>query len=436
MKKLLFLTVLLFSIITQAQLVDSLQFANWIKQKALVLQNQQDWDQLAALLQDKPIIGIGEAVHGSKTLEQKRLQLAKNLIENYGYNRIALEMSFNTGLRLQKYIETGIGDPKTFLKQSHYFLNNTNLFAFIEWLRLRKTQGKPEVLFFGFDIQSNLDLLTDIYSFYKNRHPELATMLEKLQQEFEKGGYDFGNYTEASKATIWTNLKQIQDSINQNQLDHSNNRSILYIKKRLEVWKQELVRRNSGYAASMKMRDSCNADLIEWMHQLKTSPKTPNKTIVLAHNGHLGTYDRYVPRIRTMKTTGFYEDYPQELLTGYYLKKKFKENYFFIGTQFTKGSFTAYNPKKQLALDQMFVSPPEQESLPFYLSTPDISCYYLPFNFSGKTPRRIIHYICSLQAFYEIGAAYDFKYSKARLISYFDAILFVQQIEPIEFISN
>jgi len=42
---------------------------------------------------------------------------------------------------------------------------------------------------------------------------------------------------------------------------------------------------------------------------------------------------------------------------------------------------------------------------------------------------QIIHYLRSLQSVYEIGAAYDQKYSKVEPVRYFDAIIFIDKVE-------
>jgi hypothetical protein len=70
-----------------------------------------------------------------------------------------------------------------------------------------------------------------------------------------------------------------------------------------------------------------------------------------------------------------------------------------------------------------------KNSFPYLLSKVNKNIYLIDFSFQRSTPRQVINYICSLQNCYEIGAAYDFKYIKTRLIDYFDAVIYIDKVK-------
>ena len=183
------------------------------------------------------------------------------------------------------------------------------------------------------------------------------------------------------------------------------------------------------------MRDSCNAELVRWIKEFEGEK---SKIILLAHNGHLGKSYKFSPRVRTLSVQGFYEDYPKEFFTGYYLSKIFDDKYYFIGTQFGTGFFMGYDPDNDYLLSKLEVTAPEQNSFTYLLQlAANRSPYFIDLDNTYKSiTRQEIDYLRSLQGFYEIGAAYDYKYAKARLVEYFDAIIYIDKIEESNLLLN
>ena len=424
--------VLFLNGIAYAQDIDTSLFLKWLDDNCVDLSNNSDsgYDSLVGILSDKTVIGLGECVHGSSTINNLRFDIAKRLIENGGFNTVAFEMSFNTGLRLNRYIQTGRGDIKATLGESHFFLNSREMMEFVKWLRKQNSSGDRQLNLYGFDIQSNIDLVEDLVLYYKGLDSKAETYAELLEAIFTE--HEFSSFQNYSSELQDSTLKII-DILT---LKHNGNKKRFiqqsgYIEyentvMRLKILSHYLKQLNSGYAQSIKMRDSCNAEIISW---IKDFEGEHSKLILFAHNGHLAGATRFIPRVRTLTTDGFYEDYPRELLTGYYLRKFFKDGYYFIGTQFGNGYFMGFDSQNDFTLSKLKVEPPESGSFNFLLQNSSHKTYFIDFEFSRTTPRQVINYICSLQSFYEIGAAYDFKYSKARIIDYFDAIIYIDEIE-------
>jgi len=433
MKKILLSIVILFVCETIfAQNIDTINFANWINENSIELKENSGFRKLAEALDDKTIIGLGECVHGSKTINNLRIDIAKTLIENSGFNNIALELSFNTGLRINHFLKTGEGDIEQILKESHFFINSAEILDFIMWLKDYNKKSTNPVNLYGFDIQSNTDLVEDLLKFYMKTDKESENLATAIKKIIENNGgiWAFREYPDLLQDSVMKIINRLAEKHTLNRKNYILNAGFIeyeYSEKRIEVLSNQMKMINSGYGQSLIMRDSCNAELIKW---IKDFEGEKSKIILLAHNGHLGKSLWFYPRVRTLSTQGFYEYFPEKFITGYYLNEIFGDKYYFIGTQFGSGFFMGFDPENDYLLSKLEVTNPEPYSLTHLLQqAAEKSPYFIGFNLSNSTPRQIINYFCSLQSFYEIGAAYDYKYAKARLIEYFDAIIYIDKIE-------
>ena len=430
-KKLLLLIVIVFlGEVLLSQNIDTVKFAKWINENSIELEGT-GFTQLAEKLSDKTVIGLGECVHGSKTINNLRFDIAKALIENSNFYNIAFEMPFNIGLRINHFLQTGEGNLEQILKMGHFFTNSTEMLDFIKWIKNHNDNSDKKINLYGFDIQSNIDLVEDLLKYYVKTDKEAENLTTTLIKIFvDNKFWSFRNYPEPLQDSVITIISRLAEKHRLNRKDYILTAGFIeyeYSAKRIEVLSNCLQMMNSGYGQSLKMRDSCNAELVQWIKKFEGEK---SRIILFAHNGHLGKSLWLTPRERILSTQGFYEDHPQELISGYYLSEIFGEEYYFIGTQFGSGFFMGFDSENGNLLSKLEVTLPEPYSFPHLLQqAKKKSQYFIDFAISKTTPRQIINYFCSFQSFYEIGAAYEFKYAKTRLVDYFDAIIYIDKIE-------
>jgi erythromycin esterase len=433
MKNIFIISILILQVnILNAQLSDTLKFVNWLNQNLVDLDNfdKLQNNKIDSILKTKTIIGLGECVHASKTINKVRFDLSKHLIENSEFSVVAFEIAFNTGLKINEYITNGTGDIKQIISKSHFFNDSAELLDFIEWLREYNSKNNKEIHFYGFDIQSNLDINSELISYFKIVDNSVVIHIKLLKSIFEKNEMiKFGDYSQMLQDSVFSLLKLSIQKMEKNKTKYILEKGYLnyaYNLKKLNIISQYMNMLNSGYAQSLQIRDSCNAELIKW---IKDFEGEQSKLILFAHNGHLGKAQRFVPRVRTLSTDAFYEGYPENLITGYWLNEIFANKYYFIGTQFGTGTFIGFDPENDYELSKLTVSIPMENSFPYLLGKANKNIYLIDFSFQPSTPRQVINYICSLQNCYEIGAAYDFKYIKTRLIDYFDAVIYIDKVK-------
>jgi erythromycin esterase-like protein len=309
---------------------------------------------------------------------------------------------------------------------------------FVRWIKRYNDDNNKKINLYGFDIQSNIDIVKDLLKFYEKTDKEAENFTTALIIIFENNNmWSFRDYSALLKDSVMAIISRLEEKHALNRKDYIIKVGIIeyeYSAKRIETLSNCLQMMISGYGQALIMRDSCNAELIKW---IKNFEGEKSKIILLAHNGHLGKSLCLTPRERTLSTQGFYEDYSEEFITGYYLSETFDDEYYFIGTQFGTGFFMGFDPDNDFLLSKLEVTSPEPYSFPHILQQAENkSQYFIDLNFTMQTPRQIINYLCSFQSFYEIGAAYDSKYAKTRLIDYFDAIIYIDKIEESEMLTH
>ena len=269
--------------------------------------------------------------------------------------------------------------------------------------------------------------------FYVKTDKEAENLTATLFDIFKsKNIWKFRRYPALLQDSVMRIISRLTLKNELNKKDYVLNTSFVeyeYSAKRIDILSNCLQMINSDFARSCLMRDSCNAELIQW---IKNFEGENSKIILFAHNGHLGKFTYFLPRVRTLSTQGFYDAYPQELITGYYLKKIFGDKYYFIGTQFGNGFFMGFDSENDYQLSKLEVTFPEQYSFPHLLRQTKKYPYFLDLMdiiMSDLTPEQVSDYFCSLQSIYGIGAAFESKYWKTHLIGFFDAIIYIDEVE-------
>jgi len=313
--------ILLFaaiSVVAFGQSIDSKKLTKWIKGKSIELKDNSDFKQLAQLLTDKTVIGLGEAAHGSKTLNNIRFDLAKTLIQENGFNNLAFEMSFNTGLRINHYLQTGEGDIEEILKQTNHFFNKSEeLLNFIKWIKEYNKNSANPVNIYGFDIQVGFDIIEDLLKYYAKTDKEAENLLS---------GFKPGGLPDSLRIPTLNRLRERHAANRNDYVLKSDFLEYEYAAKRLEVLSNAMQMEGSGFWGQVRMRASCNAEVIKW---IKDFEGENSKLILFAHNGHLGKGFSIFPRVRTLSTRGnFYDILQKEHITGWYLRETFGDKYY------------------------------------------------------------------------------------------------------------
>lgn len=115
-----------------------------------------DYDkELKQIAGSSQVIGLGEATHGTAEFEELRVEIIKLLVTKYGYRHVVLEASHTQCMALNKYINTGEGNPaKILVAFVSWPFATKGMYDLMHWLR-EYNEHLPEqqkVQFYGIDM--------------------------------------------------------------------------------------------------------------------------------------------------------------------------------------------------------------------------------------------------------------------------------------------
>jgi len=271
--------------------------------KPLLKDNNQSFESIEAF-KKKRIIGIGESIHGSRTINSVELQLLKYLITNQGCKLVLFEMDlyalFFYNLYIQGLInEESINDIKIDLYSNLY--DAELLSDFFTWLRDYNLKNNDKVTIrgvFDFNYNSFNNYLFDyVYSFYQIKtYPELRSILIDLNKL---------NFLEAlNKIKANQNLSFIFGLREYNDL--------IYILQKLNNNSQSNQIIDS--VDRIEKRDSLMWNNVEQF--IANYESMSDKIAIVAHYNHINTKIGDFPYLRPL---------------GFFLRNKYKEDYYSIG---------------------------------------------------------------------------------------------------------
>ncbi|REL38566.1 erythromycin esterase family protein [Rhodohalobacter sp. SW132] len=181
--------LLLFSgCIFMALPADAQQAGDLISQNAIPFETADDFDELINQAGERTLVLMGEASHGTSEFYTQRAELSKRLIEEKGFNFIAVEGDWPAMSRINEYvkhIETGPGT----LEEAMNYINRWPLWMWrnhevkdlLSWLHEYNRDLNPDerVGFYGVDLYAKQDAMGQVISYLEEIDPDLASRADR-----------------------------------------------------------------------------------------------------------------------------------------------------------------------------------------------------------------------------------------------------------------
>ena len=161
-----------------------------------------DYDALIDLIGDARVVLLGEASHGTHEFYQERARITRRLIEEKGFNAVAVEADWPDAYRVNRYVR-GISDDATplealddFQRFPLWMWRNQDIVTLIEWLR-EHNLARPEsarVGFYGLDLYSLYGSIDAVLDYLDKADPEAAARARQRYSCFEEFGEDSQAY--------------------------------------------------------------------------------------------------------------------------------------------------------------------------------------------------------------------------------------------------
>ena len=276
---------------------------NEIRSLARPLRTPTDLDPLLARIGDARVVLLGEASHGTHEFYTWRAALTRRLIEEKGFNFVAVEGDWPDCYRINRFVKGYPGSPdspeaalSTFRRWPTWMWANEEVEELIRWLEWFN-QGRPEdrkVGFYGLDVYSLWDSLREVMRYLKGKNdPEALAAARRALNCFEPYGEDAHEYARATVLVPDTCRDEAIDLLRQLRArvptHEEDGRDAFFVAeqnalvvKNAETYYRTMVLSNS---LSWNVRDRHMAETLERLLAF-TAPGA--RAVVWEHNTHIG----------------------------------------------------------------------------------------------------------------------------------------------------
>jgi erythromycin esterase-like protein len=169
-----------------------------------------DYHALVELIGDARFVLLGEASHGTHEFYETRADLTRQLIEEKGFNVVAIEADWPDALRAHRYVHRGgsrdtdaeeaLGDFKRF---PQWMWRNSVVVDFLEWLRdWNALHPERKAGFYGMDLYSLHASIAAVLRFLDKVDPAAAQRARHRYGCFEHFAADPQMYGYATSAGV------------------------------------------------------------------------------------------------------------------------------------------------------------------------------------------------------------------------------------------
>ncbi|HEV7813606.1 MAG TPA: erythromycin esterase family protein [Janthinobacterium sp.] len=267
-------------------------------------------DALIPLIGDASLVLLGEASHGTREFYRIRAAVTRRLIEEHGFDAVAIEADWPDALQVSRYVQLAGGDLSAdqalsgFQRFPQWMWRNTEVLEFVDWLRLHNSRigaARQCVGFFGLDLYSLRKSMDAVIHYLDHNDPEAAQRarqrygcFDHLAEDPQRYGYaaTFGLKADCADEVV----RQLCD-LNQQAAAHldiggSVPDMLFYAQQNARVVHNAETYYRSMFdrrADSWNVRDNHMADTLAALREhIGQHRHRDAKIVVWAHNSHLG----------------------------------------------------------------------------------------------------------------------------------------------------
>ena len=273
-----------------------------IRAKEYSLKAVEDLDPLKERVGNARVVMLGEASHGTHEYYTWRAHITKRLIQEKGFNFIAMEGDWPDCYRLNRFIKgynEGGDEARQVLTEFQrwptWMWANWEIVALAKWLREynQSLDRENKVGFYGLDVYSLQESMSAIMEYLEKKDPKALETAKDAFRCFEPYMDDEGRsyaralrlVPELCEAEVAAMLAEIR--LRMTSYDHDTESAFSAEQNALVAVNAERYYRSllRGGAASWNVRDS---HMEETLHRLLNFHGPESKAVVWAHNTHIG----------------------------------------------------------------------------------------------------------------------------------------------------
>lgn len=284
--------------------------ADAVRRAALPLTDEAaSLDPLMEVIGDARFALIGEASHGTHEFYDVRARLTRRLIEEKGFDAVAVEADWPDAYRVNRYVrgrsagdalpEDALGDFQRF---PLWMWRNTVVLDFIAWLRThnREREYRDRVGFYGVDLYSLYGSIQAVIRYLEGVDPDAARRARERYACFEhyddpqRYGYALSRgWAPGCEDQVVAQLVELRAAMR----DYLQRDGLVAEDEAFFAQQNALLVRNaeryyremfSGRVNTWNLRDTHMADTVDALAEHLARQGRAAKVVVWAHNSHLG----------------------------------------------------------------------------------------------------------------------------------------------------
>ncbi|KAA6433580.1 erythromycin esterase family protein [Rufibacter glacialis] len=274
------------------------QETGFLSQAVHPLRTTQDLDLLLNEIGNSQYVLLGEASHGTSEFYTWRADISKRLIQEKGFNLIAVEGDWPAAYSLNQYIQGRQGGTaqqalQAFRRWPTWMWANQEVAGFSEWLRQHNqtlTQNQ-RVGFYGMDVYSLWESLEEVRAYMEAADPAIAQLAREAQACLAPYNQDEQRYAQATDQGISCAppLQRLLEAVQAHRARQPANHEAAFNAEQnalaavnAERYYYQMLRSN---VTSWNLRDR---HMQETVNRLVAQRGPGAKIIVWAHNTHVG----------------------------------------------------------------------------------------------------------------------------------------------------
>ena len=243
------------------------------------------------------LVLLGEATHGTSEFYRARAAISRHLIQNHGFNIVAVEADWPDAARIDRYVRhagKADGEREAFARFPTWMWRNEEMLEFAHWLRGENEHRAPDrrVEFRGLDIYSLSASIGQVLAYLDKVDPAAARLARHRYgclTPWQDDPAAYGQYALTGGDTCEREASDQLVELLQHRLDYAARDGELFfdaaqnarIVRAAEQYYRIMYR---GSRESWNLRDR---HMFDTLHRLmEHRPKA--KAIVWAHNSHIG----------------------------------------------------------------------------------------------------------------------------------------------------
>jgi erythromycin esterase-like protein len=401
--------------------------------------DDSDYDALIERARDKRLVLLGEGSHGTHEFYHERARITRRLIDELGFDGIAVEADWPDAYRVNRYVRGDDRDDSAeralsgFLRFPQWMWRNEDVVDLVEWLRDRNA-AYPEFEhagFFGIDLYSLHASISEVLRYLERVDPDAAARareryacFEHFGPEPQAYGYATSYGAESCEEGVVSQLVELQRNsrrfVNGIHADAADEHFAAEQNARLvqnaEHYYRAMFR---GRVSSWNLRDTHMAETIDALLTHLGRDGHESKLVVWAHNSHLGD-----ARATEMGARG-------ELNVGQLVRERYPSRVLSVGFSTHTGEVTAARDW-DAPTETRDVVPSLPNSIERLLHGTGIARFYLDLSASEiRRPLREPLLERAIGVIYRPETERASHYFRARVADQFDALVHIDESSAV-----